>query len=314
MTPRFLVESHYARVRADTEYWRPHVEEIAHRHGLSMSPYEPPLAKATNAVFFVGDAIVKIYTPFFHGRESRGMEPAALTAIGGEQGVPVPKVRATGELFVRSGDWTWPYAVLSRLPGRALEADWGEMPAAKRTRYLHELGAALAKIHRIPPTAELGETYQKLWPLGFQSFMSRQLEALRNHPELAELPILEHVHEFQLPALATGWPAILHGDVEPAHLFHEDGAFAGILDFGDAKLGDPIYDFVSIRLSIAPDDASLDALFSGYGSDPRESENGRMRLALYAVLHEWTTLKDISGWCSRSGARTIQELGHWLWS
>ena len=314
MSLRFLVESHYARVRGDAEFWRPHIEEIASRHGLSMSTYEPPLGDATNAVFFVGDVIVKIYTPFFHGRESKGMEPAALRALATDSTLPVPKVKATGELFVKSGDWNWPYAVLTRVPGRVLEADWAGMGVEARLQYLRELGGVLAKIHKIPPTSELGEAYRKLWPLGFQNFLARQLEELKNHPETVGLPIAENVRDFQLPPIPSGWPMILHGDIEPAHLFHENGRFSGIVDFGDAKLGDPLYDFVAIRLSIAQDRTSLDALFDAYGSDPRTTDEGRLKLGLYTILHEWTTMKDLTRWCARSGVRTIEELGHWLWT
>lgn len=314
MTLRFLVESHYARVRADAEYWRPHVEDIAKRHGLSLGTYEPPLGDATNAVFFVGDAVVKIYTPFFHGRESKGMEPAALRAVGADGAVVVPKVRATGELVAGSKDWAWPYAVLTRVPGRLLEADWQAMPLPQRLGLLRDVGAAMAKIHKIPPTAELADAYRKLWPQGFQSFLSRQLEEFKGHPELLGLPIADSVRDFQLPTSPPAWPMILHGDIEPAHLFHENGKLSGIIDFGDAKLGDPLYDFVAVRLSLAGDEAHLQALFEGYGFDPRATDEGRAKLGLYTLLHEWTTMKDITRWCARACVRTIDDLSRWLWT
>lgn len=313
MSLRFLVESHYARVRADGEYWRPHVEEIARRHGLSMQTYEPTIGDATNAVFFVGDVIVKIYTPYFHGRESRGLEGAALRTLANDPAIPVPRVKASGDLFIGSSDWSWPYVVMTRAQGRVLDADWAELEHDDRAGILRELGAHLARVHKVSPSPELGETYRRLWPTGFHGFIGRQLEALKLSPDLAMLPIKDEVQDLTLVPMGPAWPVLLHGDLEQQHVFHEGPRVTAIIDFGDAKLGDPLYDFVAIRLHLTNGNADLlKAVFEGYGRDPRE-DDGLRRLSLYSVLHEWTKVGDLSKWCAKSGARSIDDLGRWLW-
>ena len=38
-------------------------------------------------------------------------------------------------------------------------------------------------------------------------------------------------------------PALLHGDLGPEHLLVRDGRLAGVIDWGDARLGDPALDY-----------------------------------------------------------------------
>lgn len=316
MSLRFLVESHFAAVRSDIGFWRPHLEEIARRHGLALSPLEATLGESTNAVFFVGDAVVKIYTPYFHGRESKGMEVATLKALSAvDRSLPIPQIRATGNLLTGSSDWNWPYAVLSRMKGRVLDADWAILDDAQRRSLLRELGALIARIHKVAPTAELGETYRRLWPRGLNEFLAKQLDLLRLDPDLTPLPIAEEVRQLTLSTMGPAWPAILHADLEPAHIFHQDGKLSALIDFGDSKLGDPLYDFVLVRKSFAEGDPSLlTAFFEGYGSDPRGDDEARSRLGLYTLLHEWVKLQDVSRWIAKSGAGSLRVLSDYLWS
>ncbi len=313
MSLRFMVESHYAQVRADAEFWRPHVSEIAKRHGLSMgSTYEPTYGNATNAVFFVGDAIVKIYTPYFHGREAKGMEPAVLQNLALDPTIPVPKLRVSSELFAGSSDWNWPYIVMSRVPGRVLETDWADLSTDTRQRLLSELGAIVSKVHKVAPSAELGEIFRKVWPQGFAGFLQRQLEALQLSPELSVLPIADEIRAMQIGSVGPAWPVVLHGDLEPSHVFWDGEHVTAVIDFGDAKLGDPLYDFVALRLGMSDKRDELAAFSRGYGTASFSLQDGRLRLLQYAILHEWTTISDLSKWCARSGARTLNDLSVWL--
>ncbi|MFC6847283.1 phosphotransferase [Streptomyces caelestis] len=36
--------------------------------------------------------------------------------------------------------------------------------------------------------------------------------------------------------------ALVHGDLGPGHLLAQDGALTGVIDFGDAHIGDPAVD------------------------------------------------------------------------
>ncbi|MCC7433343.1 MAG: phosphotransferase [Methanoregulaceae archaeon] len=314
MSLRFLVESHYASVRTDAEFWRPHVAEIARRHALAMETYETMRGDATNPVFLVGDSVVKIYTPYFHGRETKGMEVAALEALRNDSGIPVPKVLARGELLFDSSDWNWPYVVMSRMDGRVLQEDWATLDDATKEKLLGELGAKLRRIHGITPTPDLAAAWKSHWPRGFDEFLTRQLDALLGHADIALLSIADELRSISVTGMGPSWPVLLHGDIEPDHLFVSDDRIVGIIDFGDAKIGDPLYDFFTIRQDLAPTPELRAAFLQGYGLDPSRENDLLKRLTVYAMLHEWTTLRDVIGWTTKSRAKSIRELGEWLWA
>lgn len=59
-------------------------------------------------------------------------------------------------------------------------------------------------------------------------------------------------------------PALLHGDCGPYHWLLRDEALVAALDFGDAGLGDPVYDLATLTLW---DRDRLPAVLAGYGAD-----------------------------------------------
>jgi len=91
-----------------------------------------------------------------------------------------------------------------------------------------------------------------------------------------------------------GRPALLHTEIMRDHLFvdQQDGEWhiSGIVDFEDAMLGAPEYDFAStgIFLSCGSPDL-LRALLDAYGV--KADEEFRLRVMAYALLHRYSNLK-----------------------
>ena len=50
----------------------------------------------------------------------------------------------------------------------------------------------------------------------------------------------------------------------------------------------------------------------GYGQASFSLKDGRARLLQYAILHEWTTISEISKWCAKSGSKNLADLGAWM--
>jgi aminoglycoside phosphotransferase (APT) family kinase protein len=68
-------------------------------------------------------------------------------------------------------------------------------------------------------------------------------------------------------------PALLHGDLGPEHLLVRDGRLAGVLDWGDARLGDPALDYAWL----------LNGPFADWEVDP----DLRRRARFYHRLAPW---------------------------
>jgi aminoglycoside phosphotransferase (APT) family kinase protein len=72
-------------------------------------------------------------------------------------------------------------------------------------------------------------------------------------------------------------PALLHGDLHLRHVYAADAELTGILDWGDATYGDPLFDLA--RLSMAGPEVT-DAFLAGYG----ELDAPPRTLSMYRVL------------------------------
>jgi len=93
-------------------------------------------------------------------------------------------------------------------------------------------------------------------------------------------PLLErglHAHAQRLfdevETLVGFSPALLHADLGPSHLLVHDGRLAGVIDWGDARLGDPALDYAW----------ALNGPFADWAVDP----DLRRRARFYHRLGPW---------------------------
>jgi len=59
-------------------------------------------------------------------------------------------------------------------------------------------------------------------------------------------------------------PVFMHGDLQAGHVLIADGALAGVVDWGDAGLGDPLYDLAVLTMGHRD---RLEDVLTGYGAD-----------------------------------------------
>ena len=178
-----------------------------------------------------------------------------------------------------------PYLVVEYVEG-APEFAPGDLPA-----FLQQFAAALARIHQVPGV----ET-----DLAFLPDHAARLGAL-----LAARPDhLDHsLDEGRIrDALVAAWPlaprnapALLHGDYWPGNLLWRDGRLAAVLDWEDARLGDPLADLGNSRMEI---------LFA-LGAEAM-AEFTRQYQALTAL--DWT---DLPYWDLAAALRPAGKLAGW---
>ncbi|MFO7320238.1 MAG: phosphotransferase [Chloroflexota bacterium] len=152
-------------------------------------------------------------------------------------GLPVPKpyyVDESGEFFPT------PCLVVEFIEGRP------DFAPADLNEYLQQQATLLASIHG----ADI--------PVDDLSFLPEQnamvAANLRRRPEHLDDSLDEGLIR---DALETAWPLrqanrtlLLHGDFWPGNLLWRDGRLAGVIDWEDAALGDPLADMGISRLEI----------------------------------------------------------------
>jgi aminoglycoside 2''-phosphotransferase len=82
-------------------------------------------------------------------------------------------------------------------------------------------------------------------------------------------------------------PAVIHSDFKPAHVLFdaEVGQITGVLDWGDAALGDPDYDFACVKIFFG-DDFFDRLLAGGTSSDKVRIERKAPFLTLVRALQD----------------------------
>ena len=126
-------------------------------------------------------------------------------------------------------------------------AVYGGLDAAKRRGVLTALAGFLTVLHQLPrelvaqpdgviPGTFSGEQFATLYRGVRRAKIARLVDA-------ATLARFDAFHE-AFEEIAPGVPRLAHNDLSDDHiLVGDDGALAGVIDFGDAAYGDPAIDF-----------------------------------------------------------------------
>jgi hygromycin-B 7''-O-kinase len=283
-----LTAAEYSAAHPRTELWLPAVQEVARRHGLKCTSTR--FGEGSMIVFAVGaHHVVKFYPP--HCADKYVRERAALACIRGRVGFATPEVVAEGEVE------GWPYLVMTRLSGVPIDKVWGQLSEAERLRLASEAGEAVARLHALPSG--------NLQPLAIEwgGFIQRQSARCveRQRSQGVAEPWLDQIPEY-LESTRAHFPSIfpavlLHTELGPGHLYLLERAgrweLEGLIDFADAMVGPPEYDFAAVGLFITRGDPRrLRAFLLAYGYTPGELTPAlRERLMAYTLLHRYSNLR-----------------------
>jgi aminoglycoside phosphotransferase (APT) family kinase protein len=199
-------------------------------------------------------------------------------------GCPAPVISASGRLDDGRSAF-----VMGRVTGSPIV---GRHPA------LREVGAALRRLHevRLPGFGWLAEASwddragcslrHRSW-LGFLEGICDDVRRLADHysvaaPVAREAAAVIDDHADALAAPSVG--SLCHGDLKPGHILVEADRLAGVIDWGDAAVADPVWDIA--RFAHRADPAMLSLLLEGYDPEPRVFDELGWRLPLYGAL--WT--------------------------
>jgi hygromycin-B 7''-O-kinase len=281
-------------VFTDASLWRPVVERVW--------ASDPALRAATNiniparveagfpgtcAVFLVdGAAVIKFFPPMVARDFDR--ERPAYGLIGGLS-PHLPRLLAAGVFHDRIA---WPYLVLSLLPGEAWREARAGMNCAEQLGTLRELGRIMRLTHKLPLPNERNWPATSDWPTFVASRRPRLAAELREHTSLPGHLIGKIASLVKETDWQTARPCLLHADLTEDHLLvnRQDGRWvlSGLIDWADAEVGDPYYEWVALWFSICRRDARLFRGFlSGYDSALRLDDIQASRLLAFTVLHRF---------------------------
>ncbi len=141
------------------------------------------------------------------------------------------------------------------LPGEPLSETEHTFPMSSTNAAL--MGDFLTKLHGIDVSRFKGKTIkpihtQKYWQDLYTSVETTLFPHL-NQTQKNEVELFFE-HFFNHPMFSDTYDTVIHGDLTTANILfrHEKGLISGIIDFTDAQLGDPAFDFAGLYWSFGP--------------------------------------------------------------
>lgn len=301
--PVFSSVQDYGRTFTNPDYWWPYVENIFARHGFRPCRAVRTGVPGTMPVFIVDERyIVKLFSDLFHGDVGFRVEREVYDLLANRDDIPAPALLASGALFSEEDGWPWPYLVSQLLPGGSLRESAEQVGVADTLAVARYLAPILRRLHhvRLEPSAHLRPTWD-----AFDHFLTDQrANVVAQHQRWQALPdrLIEQIEDYLLPLAALvdhqTPPHLMHCDLNADHVL---GSFSGeqwlptgIIDFGDARVGDRSYELVALHIGLFHGEKRfLRAFLDAYGCTAELRRDFARRAMSMALLHEFNVLGEV---------------------
>ncbi len=314
LLPHIKSVEDYRPIYRKSDTWLPAMRVICERHGLDVTQLEfaPP---GTHVVFRVKpDLYIKLFAPPW--REDFATERLALHKLSERTDlpIPIPILVAQGEIE------NWPYIIITAVEGVPLCEVWESMNMLDREHIVSRCGEFMASVH-LTDTAGLEEIAID-WP----EFVENQIQSCIGNLRQTDIgkQWIDSVIGFMenLPPLFEPdfQPVLLNSDVTDEHVLvskrGDRWEVTGFIDFGDAMLGHPYYEFAAPVCSITRGSKELRrAMLLAYGfSDDQLNETLSRQLMAYTLIHRFITISDLIEIFDSQKPRDFEELKKRLWS
>jgi Ser/Thr protein kinase RdoA (MazF antagonist) len=298
--PSFASREEYARYFTDTNYWRPYIEEICERHDIEPITRIQAGKAGSNPVFIVNDRfVVKLYTYLFGGADSIMKERELYGLFAQAPQLPVPKLITQGSLYpLYQEDWHWPYIITTVIPGITYGEVRELVSFEDRLALATYIGSFLHAFHHLP--LERSVYFKRSWE-PFANFLEEQrILCIANQTQWKALPqhLIDQIDDYLL-SISTlidqdSEPLLLDCDLFEDHVlgFHDKGRWhtTGIIDFGDARVGNWLYEIPVLHIGLFHGDKRLlRAFLTGYGVGiAKVHQEQLVRKAMsFTLLHEY---------------------------
>ncbi len=268
---------------APDTFWGPVLSALRDRMDLPPGPWRR-LPTGKNVVIELGDeSILKLVPPYW--AEDARREAAALELVPSSGPMPTPGLLA---LDMQDG---WTVLLMNRLPGTILSQLWPSLTSAKRGELAKQLGAGASWLHHLEVPLHSPLAYD--WAGHIASEFEAAPQQLAEHGAPAELQDswLSFLHSVG-PLPSPGSPSVLlHGDLSVANVLVREEAgrlqITGLLDLGDASLGEFTHDWLSPGIhNFGGDPAVVQAFCDGYGLPaPQRTPALRAHLLVRSLLY-----------------------------
>jgi hygromycin-B 7''-O-kinase len=311
LLPQISTLDTYRPIYRQADVWLPGMREICSRHDLDARTLElaPP---GSNVLFEVDHRrLIKLFPPIF--AQDCARESLVLSTLADQVEFEVPRVHFSGELE------GWPYLVISRLSGVSLDTIWEGLEPEGREQIVVGLGRMMAMLHSTPTAglSGLGPNWADFIQEQARTCLDRQREAGASAAWLTDIAAFYA----DLPSLvAPGCqPVLINADLNPEHIFCRQTRagwnVTGIIDFGDAMLGHPYYEFVCPGFILSGQPTLRRIMLLAYGL-PASTLNAALtrQMTAHILLHRFITVTQLAELFPQRPPQNMRDLMEIAWS
>jgi hypothetical protein len=306
----------------DLDVWEPFVRHVCLQHGLGYLHIDPGVP-GTFPTFMVEldpdssqtpyqSVVVKFFGPLFDGAGSFGFEKELGHWLS-RNSLPIrsPAILAVGQLAP-----SWSYLIFEGIPGVSIGRVRTQLSESAWMCVAAQMGSFMKILHTLTATGlpvNQAKHVDLSWD-GFASFLKAQAACCTaNHLQWGDLPphLVAHIENYLMPLemlldLASP-PHLIHADltadhvlgklVERSHAILDDAPSTptscdweslAIIDWGDARMGNILYELVAVHVDLfLADTHLLRTCLETYGlSDFYRQDFARKALCM-VLLHQF---------------------------
>ncbi len=308
---RIMDWDRWTRVYNDPSVWQGLIDDICDQEAIRYRQLHPASAN-TNAVFLLDRAfVIKIYSPFWEEFE---FERALLDRLSLHDEIPVPEVVGAGQV-ADSEAVAWDYLITRFCPARPFSELRADLSAEDARSLSTQLGNLVGALHSIDAGGLASDNTDKTWDeLVASRRESTPLELTEAGVlDAAVVAPLESLLDQAIEADEPQSRVVVHGDLGPDHILcapAESGwTIEAVIDFGDAKIGAPAYEWMPLWFGFCDQDPELArAYLDAYDSALLEDPDFQHQAIAWTLLHDFGAEELIRIWRERSGSMPIDSV------
>ena len=301
--------------------WSPYVIEVCGGHDLKSTDSIRPGLAGSFPTFIVDERwVVKFFGRLFEGGQCWVVEKICAELMDEYKPFPTPKLVGWGELLPNDS-WTWPYLIFEYIPGQSLGEIYDQVPENERVKIAKWMGVKVRLLHEIPANEKGLSALPRLDQLLHKNYQ----ECVAHHQEWRTLPAslvddIPNYLQFTRKLTSSNPTAhLIHADLTQDHLIGvlNDGRWKtnGVIDFGDALLGNLEYELVPLHLDLfRADKVLLKAFLAGYELEANLYANLTHLAMRASLLHNFNVFEGLFGKLPLIKYPDLETLAHVIWN
>ena len=312
----------YRQYFMDETLWRSHIQTVCLRHNLLPCQQIRAGLAGTCPTFIVEDRwVVKFFGRLFDGQRSYETELQVSRLLPSDLTIRVPAILHFGNLFEADSVWSWPYLIFEYINGISIGEVYEQVSLEDKLSLARTLGEATRQLQHLP--LERAPLFHAGWDGNIRFLQNQRKHCLANHREWQSVPVhlIDQLEAYLLPVEnlvdRRVPPGLIHADITRDHILGQlqEGRWEtlGLIDFGDARVGNVFYDLAALHLDLFRYDKRLLRAYLevfGFRDDPQFTQKAMSA----ALLHQFNVFGKLSEVLPHvCQAVTLDDLANMIW-